>query len=255
MGRLTFAGCFFLDTCIILSDILKENVARIEKFKKNVISHSIPCYISYSVKQEIEKKIRDTSNFLGNIIRETIRYCLEEYRKKHNIGLEEPMSIGDIKALEDLFSSYHDAVRTTKVALPKPVDLIEEWVVSFLDEKLEKGTAISVNDFLKELVKKLLELTSYIDDLYDNLVTFQRGYFKVKNVTVDSCIVNELQTIGLHVQDCEHIASAIAYQTETKEKIIFVTLDYNSILYRRGEIRKKFNLDCCDPLYALYHLP
>jgi predicted hydrocarbon binding protein len=164
------------------------------------------------------------------------------------------MTSGDIKALENLFSYYHNAVRTTKVALPKPVDLIEEWTISFLDEKLEKGTAITINDFLKELVKKLLELTSYIDDLYDNLVIFQKGFFKVKNVAVDSRIVNELQDIDLHISDCEHIASAITHQTETKEKTVFVTLDYQSILYRRDNIRRKFNLDCCDPLYALHHL-
>jgi predicted hydrocarbon binding protein len=165
------------------------------------------------------------------------------------------MTTNDIKALEDLFSYYHNAVRTTKVALPNPVDLIEEWAISFLDEKLEKGVTITVEDFSRELVKKLLELTSYIDDLYDNLVEFQRGFIKVKNVALDTRIVNDLQTLGMHRQDCEHIASAIIYQAETKEKTVFVTLDFNSILYMRDIIQKKFNIRCCDPLYALHHLP
>lgn len=254
MKRSTFAGCFFLDTNIVLSDILKENVVRIEKFKKNIDSYNIPCYISQSVKQEIEKKIQDTSNFLGNTVRETVRYCLEDYRKQRNIKLEDPMTIEDIKALENLFFSYHNAVRTTKIALPKPIDLIEEWAISFLGEKLEGPIALTVEDFLKELVKKLLDLTSYIDDLYDNLVTFQRGFFKVKNVVVDARIVNALQALGLHKDDCEHIASAIAHQIEAKEKTVFVTLDYYSILYKRDDIKKKFNMDCCDPLYAIYHL-
>jgi hypothetical protein len=254
LSKPTVVGCFFLDTCIILSDILKENTARIEKLKKNVSFYNIPCYISDSVKQEICKKVQDTSDFLGNTVRETIRYHLEESRKKRNIPFKDPITSDDIKALEDLFAYYHNAVRTTKVALPSPVDLIEEWTISFLGEMLDKGTVITIEDFLRELIKKLLELTSYIEDSYDALVTFQKGFIKTKNITLDSRIIDALQNLGLHRPDCEHIASAIIHQAETKEKTVFVTLDFNSILYMRDLIRKQFNMECCDPLYALHHL-
>lgn len=254
MSKPTSVGCFFLDTCIILSDILKENTARIEKFKKNVSFHSISCYITGSVKQEICKKVQETSDFLGNTVRETIRYHLEDSRRKRNISLKDPMTSEDIKALEDLFAYYHNAVRTTKVALPSPVELIEEWTISFLGEKLDEGVVITIEEFLKELIKKLLELTSYIEDLYDDIVTFQKSFVKIKNVTLDSRIVGELQALGLHKPDCEHIAGAIIHQAETKEKTVFVTLDFNSILCKRDLLRKHFEIECCDPLYALHHL-
>ena len=164
------------------------------------------------------------------------------------------MDSDDIKVLENLFDYYHNAMRTTKVGLPSPVSEIEEWTISFLGEKLDKGVAIDVNQFLLELVKNLLKLTSSIEDLYDDLVTFQRSYVKKKSLTVDASTINHLQAIGVHDPDYYHIASAISHQTSSNEKTVFVTLDYVSILRRRYTIRKQLKIECCDPLYALHHL-
>jgi len=247
-------GCFFLDTCILLSDILKENVARIEKLKKDSFLHNIRCYISDSVVKESYEKIQETCNFLGNIVRDTVKYQLEEFRKRRNIPLDSSLTSDDMKALEELFSCYQDAVRTSKVSLPSPITLIEEWTISFLGEKLDKGTAINIDQFLLELVKKLLELTSSIENLYDNLVTFERDFVKKKSVAVDAVIINTLQSIGIHKPDDCHIASAFAHKSIAKEKTVFVTLDFGSILDKRELILKQLNLVCCDPLYALYHL-
>lgn len=247
-------GCFFLDTCIILSDILKEDTPRIEKLKKDSSFHKIPCYISISVKKESYEKVQETLNFLGNVVRETIKYQLEESRKKRNITLETSMNSDDIKALEDLFSSYQNAMRTSKIGLASPIALIEEWIISFLGEKMAKGVTIDVNQFLLELVKKLLELTSLIEDLYDELVTFQKSFVQTKDISVDAVIIKTLQSIGIHKPDDYHIASAFSHQTVTKEKTVFVTLDFNSILSKRDLILKQINLVCCDPLYALYHI-
>lgn len=254
MSKITSVGCFFLDTCIILSDILKENTPRIEKLKKNCSFHNIPCYISDSVKKESYEKVQETCNFLGNVVRETIKYSLEESRKRRNIPLIAPITSEDIKVLEELFSYYHNAVRTTKIGLPSPVVLIEEWIITFLGEKLDEGVRININQFLIELLKKLLKLTGSIEDLYDNLVTFQRDFLKVKSVTVDASTISELQNIGIHDPDCYHIASAISHRTSNKEKTVFVTLDFSSILNKRNLICKQFNIECCDPLYALHHL-
>lgn len=254
MSSSTSVGCFFLDTCIILSDILRENTPRIEKLKQDSSFHAVPCYISDSVENESYKKVKETCIFLGDVVRETMRYSLLDSRGKRNIPPTAPMDSNDVKVLEDLFSYYHNAVRTTKIGLPSPVSEIEEWAISFLGEKLDKGVAIDVNQFLLELVKNLLKLTSSIEDLYDDLVTFQRSYVKKKSVTVDASTINQLQAIGVHEPDYYHIASAISYQTNSKEKTVFVTLDYTSILDKRYKIRKQLRIECCDPLYALHHL-
>ena len=184
----------------------------------------------------------------------TMRYSLLDSRKKRNIPPTAPMDSKDVKVLEDLFFYYQNAVRTTKVGLPSPVSEIEEWAISFLGEKLDKGVAIDVNQFLLELIKNLLKLTSSIEDLYDDLVTFQKSYVKKKSVTADASTINQLQAIGVHDPDYYHIASAISHQNSNNEKTVFVTLDYSSILTRRHIIRKKLRIECCDPLYALHHL-
>ena len=254
MTSSTSVGCFFLDTCIILSEILKENTPRIEKLKKDSSFHNIPCYISDSVETESYEKVQETCTFLGNVVRETIKYSLLDSRKRSNIPSTAPMTSNDIRVLEDLFSSYYDALRTTKVGLTNPVSVIEEWTISFLGEQLDKGVAIDVNQFLVELVKKLLALTSSIEDLYDDLVTFQGSFVKKKHVAVNASTINTLQNTGVHKPDYYHIGSAISHQIGSKEKTVFVTLDYTSILNKRHLIRKQLRIECCDPLYALHHL-
>lgn len=149
MSTSTPVGCFFLDTCIILSDILKENTLRIEKLKKDASFHKIPCYISDSVRQESYEKVQQTLNFLGNVIRQTIKYHLEDSRKKHGIPITDSMTSNDIKSLEDLFGIYHNFVRTTRIGLASPVALIEEWTIPFVGKKLDEGVAIDINQFLR----------------------------------------------------------------------------------------------------------
>lgn len=243
-----------MDTCVILSDILKQNTPRIEKLKKDSSFHNILCYVSDSVEKESYEKVQETSSFLGNVVRETIKYSLLDARKKDNISLTDPMSSYDVKVLEDLFSFYHNAVRTTKIGLPSPVSMIEEWTISFLGEKLDKGVTIGIDQFLTELVKKLLALTRFFEDLYDNLVTFQKSFLKRKTVALNAQTIDKLKALGIHEPDYYHISSAIDHQTNSKEKAVFVTLDYASILNKRHVILKKLGIECCDPLYALHHL-
>ena len=254
MSRSTSIGCFFLDTCIVLSEILNENTSRIEKLKKDSNFHKIPCFISDSVKQESYEKVTQAANFLGETVRDTIQYSLLESRKKRNVSPEDPIISDDIKALEDLFSYYHNAVRTTKKGLPRPVSIIEEWIITYLGEMLDKGVALKIPQFLLELIKMLLKLTSSLEDSYDELVTFQRGFLKIKSEILDANTIPALQNLGFHKPDCLHIASAISHQTSADEKTVFVTLDFTSILRKRHVIKKKLKIECCDPLYALHHL-
>ena len=107
---------------------------------------------------------------------------------------------------------------------------------------------------MTELVKRLLKLISSFEDSYDDLVKYQRGFIKIKNITPDSLLVSSVKNLGIHKPDCDHIAGAFTHQTNKREKVVFVTLDFSSILNKRYDIAKKFGLDCCGPLYAVYHL-
>jgi len=247
-------GCFFLDTTTILSEILKENMPRIDKFKKDVETNGISCYISDSVESECREKIQNTTDFLGNIIRESIKTALEESRKKRKILTTVPITHEDIIALEELFSALHGTARQIlrETPLLSPVRIVEEWVVTFLGEKLQQR--VTIDEFLVELVKKLLALTSSLQDSYDELVTYERRFAKKINISVDTRITNSLKNIEIHEPDATHIASAFSHQTTSKEKTVFVSLDYASIIRKQTEIKKQLNIVCCDPLYAIHHL-
>jgi len=233
---------------------LKENTSRIEKVKKDVNTYTIPCYICDSVRLECDKKIENTLNFLGTIVRESVKFALEESRRIRRISVDSPITSEDIIALEKLFSSLYGAARATQLPLLSPIRIIEEWVVAFLGEKLGQGSSTSISQFLVELIKKLLALTSSIQDPYDELVTFETSFARKITVIVDQPIVDSLHGMGIHEPDATHIASAVAHQTNNNEKTVFVTLDYDSIIAKQNEIKRVVNIVCSDPLYAIYHL-
>jgi len=247
-------GCFFLDTCIVLAEIFGEHALRIEKLKKDSDFHRIPSFISDSIKKESYKKITEVTNFLGNTVRETIKYHLEESRKKRNASLTEPITTEDVKALEDLFSYYHNIVRTTKKGLPISVSIIEEWVITFLGEKLDKRIKLDIPQFQLELIKTLMKLTSFIENQYDELITFQRGFIKISNESPKPADLVIFEMLKIHEPDASHIGSAISHQNKMKVKTVFVTLDFSSILNKRHILKKKLNIECSSPLYALHHL-
>lgn len=227
---------------------------RIEKFKKDANTNRVPCFICNSVKLECDKRIETTLNYLGTIVRESVKFALEESRRIRGVSADSPITSEDIIALEELFSTLHGATRAIQLPLISPIRIVEEWAVAFLGEKLEQGVSISIPQFLVELIKKLLALTSSIQDPYDELVTFETSFARKISVTVDQPIIDSLHGIGIHEPDATHIASAVANQTNSREKTVFVTIDYGSIIAKQSEIRRLINIMCCDPLYAIYHL-
>jgi hypothetical protein len=246
-------GCFFLDACVVLSEILGQNPSRMEKMKKDVHFHSISCYVSNSVETETRNKVQKTSDFLGSIVRDTIQYHLEENRRKRNIPLSNPMDSNDVNALEDLFSWYNEEIRKNNV-LTSPVSLVEEWAISFLADKLDRRVSITIDTFVSELVKKLLQLTSDIENSYDNLITFEKSFARKIKIVPHSSTISAVEALGLHEPDCDHVAAALENQQTTKQKMVFVTLDFATVLDKRDELRKNLGIVCSDPLYAAHHL-
>lgn len=247
------SGCFFIDTSVVLAEILRESTPRLEKFKKDVNFHKVPCYVTDSVRRECDSKIENTLNFLGNIIRESVAVSLETSRQKRKVPMESLMTPEDIVALEELFSSLYSVTKAT-LPLASPIRIVEEWAVSFLGERLEQGIEISVSQFLIELVKKLLSLTASIQDPYDELVTFEKSFAQRINIVVDSRIIDPLRSLGVHEPDATHIACAICHSMASRQKTVFVTLDYGSILSKKDDIKNALKQICCDPLYAIYYL-
>jgi hypothetical protein len=247
-------GCFFLDTCILISEILNENNPRIQKLKKDAAFHDVRCYVSDSVEKETEKKVKETTDFLGNAIKDTLCIHLVESRKGRKIPIPDPMTNDDIKALEELFYGFQTAVRKSGIALPNPLSSIEEWVISYLSEKLDEGRKIGIDEFAVDLVKSILKLTGSIQDSYDYLISFEKGFVKKRSVILNPKTVYDVDMLGVHNLDSEHIASAVENQRNSSEKTAFVTLDFSTILSKCDNIRTTLGIECCDPLYALHHL-
>ena len=250
-------GCFFLDTTVVLSDIFQESTRtfRVEKFKRDLRLYNVPCYVSVSVKEEIYEKVQETSDFLGDQVRKTISHGLEDSRGKRKIQITKPIDSNDVKALETLFSYYHAYMKKTKngFPLPSPIVSIEEWCIGFLEEKLGEVT-FDAKQFLRELVKKLLELTGSFEDSYYNLLEFQKGYLKVDEVSPDASTIERLESKGIHHPDSVHLASAIAHRNISKQRTIFVTFDYSTILANRRHLWNSFKIESSDPLYAVHYL-
>ncbi len=246
-------GCFFIDTTVLLSEILNENTIRLEKFKKNIASYNIPCLITDSVKSECEKKINSTLDFLGKIIKESIAFQLEDTRQKRNLPNDSPMTIEDMIVLEQLFSSLHNLARAS-FQLTSPIQIIEEWVIQFLDEEIKQGKKLGCSQFILELVKKLLVLTSSFQDTYDDLVTLERGLAKNIDIVPDASTIESLKELGIHEPDATHIACAFLHSLNKGQESIFVTFDYGSILSKRDVVYGLLKQRCCDPLYAIYYL-
>lgn len=247
------SGCFILDTSVLLSEILKENTARVDKLKSDAAFYRVPCYMSNSVKQECSDKVQKTTNFLGTTVRDVIKIELENARNKNGIPLTSPMTSSDVLVLEELFLAFNYAARATKMALPSPLADVEEWAITYLGEQLQKGAAIDVPTFMTELVKKLLKVTSLVINQYDELVTFQKGFASTLNLALNPATVNSMLQLGLHDPDATHIAYAADNKTKNNQRTVFVTLDYDSIS-KKHVLKKLHGIACCDPLYAIHEL-
>jgi len=222
------------------------------KFKNDIEQNSIPCYISNSVKRELEGKIEDTLKFLGETLKELIKYYLEGGKKRRGLPLNSPLNSDDIISLEKFFIRIHSRRGRGIETLPAPAYAIEEWVVSFLNEKIMEGERINIDEFLTELTQTLLVASANIESRYEELITFEREYIKESNEVPDKAVIDSLRNIGIHDPDATHIASAEKHIAT--EPTVFITNDYGTILNRQAEIRRLVNLFCCDPIYGVYHL-
>ena len=248
-------GCFFLDSNIAISEILKENNPRISKFKSDSRKNKICCYISDSIKNEVNDKVTTTINYLGNVVKTMIQLRLEESRRNRGINLNVPITTEDIHLLEDVFSSFHQAIKRTNGSLQTPISVIEEWTITFLAEKLDSGTPIDIHNFILQLTMKLLDTTSDIQNMYDDLIEFQNSFLTIKNIVPNPTTVISLNTLGLHKPDDYHVASAYSHQQTNSQYVVFVTFDYKTILKKRYDVRNAgFSIKCSDPLYAIHHL-
>lgn len=241
-------GYLFLDSCVILSEILGQTIGRITKLKKDIIGqHLVKCFFSDSIKVECDKKMKKTTDFIGRTLKESIETTLLERRKTNP---STPLDYQDILALEDIFTVWRMSAKGGP--LISPIEAIEEWAITFLGEKVTQPTPVDTHTFLLELTKRTLLLMAKVQSPYDELITFEKGWLQKTDEIPDPEAIKAMSQIGIHMDDVNHIAVAVN-RIKHGERAVFVTMDHR-ILSRREEIFARVKIKCSDPIYAIYHL-
>jgi len=235
----------------------QTRIKRINMMKTDAEYYNIPCYMPESVKVEVYDKVMEVCDFLGNKIVGVIKTALEDSRRRRNVSLNASITSKDIRVLEDVISEHHKIkVKSDprRFLLPTPLTVIEEWIIEMISDKMRKRETVSLTEFESEIIKEIIKTVSTFEEVYQ-LLELEEGYIKISKDQPDPSVKEKLEKLAnVHDPDSKHIASAISHQEAKKEKTIYVTLDYKTILSNREKIWKMFRLECCDPLYAIYHL-
>ncbi|MEM0356963.1 MAG: hypothetical protein QXL77_01105 [Candidatus Bathyarchaeia archaeon] len=251
-------GCFYLDACVILADILQESryQKRIDKLKKDVHKYNITCYVSNSVEEECKTKIEKTVDFIDNVLRKTIIIFLEKGPYQQRELDKCKISNEDLHLLNDAFLTLMKSQSSKKGQSPlmDPIRAIEEYVVIKMEEEIEKNSQITLSEFIKRITALILKETTRIKSEFQRLILFEGDYITRSDQKEDPLVTAKLvQSAKIHYDDAVHI-SIVASHKKEKGEAVFLTFDYHSILSKHNEIRKICDVVCCDPIYGLSYL-
>jgi hypothetical protein len=261
LNDVPIAGCFFLDSSVILSEILGDNHARMAKFKEDVKNHSLSCFFSDSVVRECEDKINKTINFLEFVLKDIIIKYLEGIMMEPRDLSTSEISNEDLRTLQYAFLTVNHATRDFDL-LEDPFQAIEEWVIEKLEKEVEKPKKGFVSDFILLITAKILEAITKLNSDLENYLEFENGFFNKQSEQPDEAIVKLLTTnqgkYTIQKQDALNISVVSTYQNRTKMKAVFLTFDYFSILLKWETLQDRnpelMKIDCCDPIYGLSFL-
>lgn len=247
------SGCFYLDSSVVLSEILEQNQSRMSKFRDDINRFNIACYVSDSVAKECNDKIDKTTDFLGNTLNKVIVAYLEGIRTQpRDLNTAKP-SNNDLGTLEKAFLTINQSAREFDL-ISDPFQAIEEWVVAQLDKEITKPTGICLNDLVKSLILMVLMEINRLQSDFEKIVDMESKYAKRSSQKPDQTMIDMLVGAGVHRADADHISVVGVHNKIGTDKAIFLTFDYRSILLMQSKIRILTGVECCDPIYGLSHL-
>lgn len=252
MSKNAISGCFYLDSCVLLSEILRQNESRMAKLRADVKNHDIACYVAEGVTKECKDKIKETTDFLGDIFKKTIVAYLEGPLSKRNLSQSKP-SNADLHIMRDAFLAINSNARQFDL-ISDPFQAIEEWIVVELEKELAKPTGKSLEDLLVSLTATTLKEITNLESDFERIVEFEAEYVKKSNQVPDKAMSDLLFSKGIHNPDCIHISVAFGHCNRTREKAVFLTFDYRTIIRRWFIIKRLSGVMCCDPIYGLSYL-
>lgn len=252
------SGCFYLDACVVFSELLNENVARMNKFRKDVKDFQIPCYISQTVVSECEKKIKKTIEFLGNVLSNAIIGYLEKIGTINERDLATtPVSNADLHIIRNAFLEINKNVRMFDL-LTDPFQAVEEWIVDNFEIELKKPNQTMVINLLTQMTKVILKEINNLESSFETLVQLETSYILQSDEDTNPLVSANLVNNNIHQPDADHISVITNHQKNKVEKAIFLTFDYKTILVNWVRIQQGNHvlrsINCCDPIYGLSFL-
>jgi len=257
LSKSTIQGCFYLDSCVVLSEVLGQNKTRMGKFKQDVRKHGINCYVSPSVVTECEYLIKNTINFLDFVLKRVVIVYLEGITTKPRDLNTAQVSNEDLHLTKEAFMTVNQTARQFDL-LTDPFQAIEEWLVEKLDAEVEKTKKGVLGDFVISLTATILEEITKLESAFETLVDLEASYISKSTQSPCRPIVDLLVQNGIHTADAVHISVVESHQRSHHNKAVFLTFDYKTILLKwtniqRSESRLR-SIFCCDPIYGLSHL-
>jgi hypothetical protein len=238
----------------VLSDVLGQNKSRMDKFKNDVKNYGISCLVSKTVQNECEDKIKRTTDFLGNTLKDVLVAYLEGVRGPTRDLTSAKPSNNDLHIIEEAFLTINQSAREFDL-FSDPFQAIEEWIVTSLDSEVTKMSEVSLSDFVQRLTATVLkEITQLLSD-FETLVELEGDYVMKSSEIPDPVAIGNLLTIGIHQSDAAHISSVKSHVRHTGQNAIFITFDYRSILLKGARaLTQASGIVCCDPIYGLSHI-
>lgn len=232
----TTPGCFFLDSCTLLPQAMKDRTESIVKFLGDPGSD---CYISSSVRKEIDDALDGIYNWLQNDIKENFSSFLHQSEK-------EEITRDDVLLFEPFFEVRRHQLRGKSGYYFQMQEQIEHWLVEYI-KTIPHGKRIQLDPFLNLL-------STEINKIYEALASKVEIY-KEKDISPHPALRTYLFIHGIGQEaDQDHLASAIQYQYQNNCWVVFVTFDQNTILRYRNSLFKNCGLHCSKPDYAVHRL-
>lgn len=258
MVALSVTGCFYLDSCVVISELLDENKERMDKFKRDVKNYTISCYVSETVINECKKKVTKTVDFVGNLLSNIIAGYLEKLGTPYQRDLAvTPISNDDLHIIRTAFLEIGSNARKFDL-FSDPFQAVEEWIVEKYEGELDKAKKPTIYSLLTQLTAIILKEVNSLQSDFESLIELEASYIVQSIEIPDPLISAILVNNGIHQTDADNISVISSHQKNNHNKAIFLTFDYSTILRNWAKIQnsnvKLNNINCCDPIYGLSFL-
>jgi hypothetical protein len=213
-----------------------EELAR--SIKTFLNENKMPCFISTSVREEIQRIIDRIHIWMQRDIKEHFQTFLD---KK---GLQE-FTRNDSLIFEPYFEERRNQLRAdgSPAYFFKILRMIERWVISYV-KNIPFGKKIPLDLFLAYLSAELTRE-------YERILA-RVEVIPVQNITPAPELRTFLLMHGIRqIDDQDHLASAIQYQYKNDLWSVFVTNDERTILTYRNMLERCCSLFCTKPEYAI----